>query len=230
MSSSTRVEKPVSVDASNVLCDKCKEPVVKPNDCTTPFSWLQGLQNFFASYFAAPESWPVGHILGSLYSPLHLERQMPKKHRRDAFEDLLALETGGAMISLESRKKETEAAVELRLERGALQITRINDFVKRGVSSFKLAQEALKITKEKGETSAIAWLERKVREARQRDGERIAFADHITAVVESMRGITGTQHKGWGQWIASLVASGPLRGWNGGVSNSPDGESWSMQT
>ena len=91
---------------------------------------------------------------------------MPKKHWRDAFEDLLALETGGAMISLESRKKETEAAAELRLERGAQQITRINDFIKRDVSSFKLAQEALKVTKEKGETSAIAWLERKIHEAR----------------------------------------------------------------
>ena len=91
---------------------------------------------------------------------------MPQKHRRDAFEDLLALETGGAMIGLESRKKETEAAAELRLERGVPQITRINDSIKRGVSSFKLAQEALKVTKEKGETSAIAWLERKIREAR----------------------------------------------------------------
>lgn len=120
---------------------------MKPNDSTTSFSWLQGLQNLFASYFAAPESCPVEYILGVPYSPLHLERQMPKKHWRDAFEDLLALETGGAMTGLESRKKETEAAAKLRLERGAQQITRINHFIKRDVSSFKLAQEALNFPK-----------------------------------------------------------------------------------
>ena len=63
--------------------------------------------------------WPVGYIIGSPYSPFHLELQMPKRHWRDSIEDLLALEYGGEMINLDNRKEETEVGRQVRFERAS---------------------------------------------------------------------------------------------------------------
>ena len=54
--------------------------------------------------------WPVDYPPNSVYSPLRVEQQLHKQHWRDAFEDLLALESDGERISLESRRIETEMA------------------------------------------------------------------------------------------------------------------------
>ncbi|KAI4210595.1 MAG: hypothetical protein LQ351_006573 [Letrouitia transgressa] len=45
-----------------------------------------------------PKYWPIGYILGSSYSPLSLEEQFPEHKWRDAFEDLLAIESMGQPV------------------------------------------------------------------------------------------------------------------------------------
>ena len=55
--------------------------------------------------------WPFGFLVSnSAYSPFQLERDAPGVNWRDAFEDLLALESGGNMISADDRKMEKEVA------------------------------------------------------------------------------------------------------------------------
>ena len=63
-----------------------------------------------ATYFASPRMWPLGYILGSTYSPLNLEQQLPNFNWRDRFEDLLAFESGKQMISAVSRQNEAVTA------------------------------------------------------------------------------------------------------------------------
>ena len=60
--------------------------------------------------------WPVDYILNSAYYPLRVENQLPGCRWRDAFEDLLALESKSEMISWESRVREQHMA--FRINRG----------------------------------------------------------------------------------------------------------------
>ncbi|KAL8834632.1 MAG: hypothetical protein Q9176_007381 [Flavoplaca citrina] len=71
-------------------------------------TWDEGVKNFFSTYFATRRMWPIGYILGSPYSPLRAELEMPSKNWRDAFEDLLALENGRDMIREDIRKAEDD--------------------------------------------------------------------------------------------------------------------------
>ncbi len=76
-------------------------------------TYRESLLDCFKRYFASPRMWPIGYIGVSPYSPLSLEREMPSRNWRDAFEDLLALESGGEMIDYESREKEAITAERL---------------------------------------------------------------------------------------------------------------------
>ena len=47
--------------------------------------------------------WSVDYILNSAYSPRRVEQQLPKSQYRNTFEDLLALEANGEMMTAENR-------------------------------------------------------------------------------------------------------------------------------
>lgn len=67
---------------------------------SSSLSWRKSLQHHLATYLSSPRIWPIGYIVQSPYSPLRLEMDMPQGICwRDAFEDLLALETGSQMIN-----------------------------------------------------------------------------------------------------------------------------------
>lgn len=75
--------------------------------------------------------WPIGYAVLSPYSPLSIERQLPDRNWRDAFEDLLALDSGGQMINLAERKKESVVAEKLWRDHIYQRIERINKQLKR---------------------------------------------------------------------------------------------------
>ncbi|KAI4158466.1 MAG: hypothetical protein LQ342_007422 [Letrouitia transgressa] len=53
-----------------------------------------------SDWLTKPKFWPVGYILDSSYSPLALEEQFPEHKWRDAFEDLLAIESSGKPVGM----------------------------------------------------------------------------------------------------------------------------------
>ncbi|KAL9614511.1 MAG: hypothetical protein Q9167_001039 [Letrouitia subvulpina] len=53
-----------------------------------------------SDWLTKPKFWPVGYILRSSYSPLALEEQFPEHKWRDAFEDLLAVESSGIPVGM----------------------------------------------------------------------------------------------------------------------------------
>ena len=77
---------------------------------TENLTYRESLRYHLNKYLASPRMWPIGYLTASPYSPLSIEQQIPERNWRDAFEDLLALESGGEMIDPESRKKETVVA------------------------------------------------------------------------------------------------------------------------
>ncbi|CAF9931261.1 MAG: hypothetical protein ALECFALPRED_004967 [Alectoria fallacina] len=159
--------------------------------------------------------WPVDYILQNLYSPLHLERQLPKRQWRDAFEDLLALESTGEMISLESRKLETELAVKILYGKGSYLIYSNNKILG------DLARERKRILRSRqkamleGDTRELSWI----------DDERLPMLSSLadatvkssqmaTKVVENAKHLQASRLKRRGHWIASLISSGVLPEWS----------------
>ena len=75
--------------------------------------------------------WPIGYTVLSPYSPLSIERQLPNRNWRDAFEDLLALDSGGQMIEEAERKKESVVAERLWRDQISQHVETINKQLKR---------------------------------------------------------------------------------------------------
>lgn len=166
--------------------------------------------------------WPVDYILQNPYSPLHLERQLPKRQWRDAFEDLLALESTGEMMSLESRKLETELAVRILYEKGSNLIFGNNKFLS------DLARERKRLLRSRqkamleGDTREVSWI----------DDERLPMLSSVadakvkiskmaTKIVEDTKHLQASGLKQRGQWIASLISSGVLPGWSSRFERGP---------
>ena len=60
----------------------------------------------------------MGYLTESPYSPFHLERELPNRNWRNAFEDLLTLESGGEMISDEKQGAGNGCCCEIQLGKG----------------------------------------------------------------------------------------------------------------
>ena len=80
-----------------------------------------------SAYLLSPRMWPFGYILNSSYSPLQLEREMPSPRWRDAFEDLLAVDSGQGLIASKTRKEENRLCRQLLLKTVRTSIHEIND-------------------------------------------------------------------------------------------------------
>lgn len=89
-------------------------------------TWEDDIKNFFSTYFAAQRMWPIGYILGSPYSPLRAELEMPSKNWRDAFKDLLALENGREIIREDIRKAEDDHSARERFDLASFAIAECN--------------------------------------------------------------------------------------------------------
>ncbi|MCJ1460791.1 hypothetical protein MMC28_011173 [Mycoblastus sanguinarius] len=123
---------------SDDICDRCGAPSTWADEWTKNLSWKDSLRLYITTFLASPRMWPVGYIIASPYSPLHVERQIPARNWRDSFEDLLALESGGQMIRPDSRKKEAEAAARFKVQSLYNTVSAVNKQLERDDKYMKL--------------------------------------------------------------------------------------------
>ncbi|CAF9940064.1 hypothetical protein IMSHALPRED_001735 [Imshaugia aleurites] len=159
--------------------------------------------------------WPVDYILNSDYSPLRIEKQLPEDHWRDAFEDLLALEANGEMISLESRRTEKDMAVKIIYRKASNTIYAINRNLRTFAGNRKRLLELRKNTGSEGDARRICWVDDMGLPENRSDVDRqIKTYKLLTQAVERQKHWSASQNKHRGQWIASLISSGVLPGWS----------------
>ncbi|KAI4223671.1 MAG: hypothetical protein L6R40_008492 [Gallowayella cf. fulva] len=161
--------------------------------------------------------------MGSPYSPLRVERDIPSRNWRDAFEDLLAIDLGGQMIGHEHRKAEDETAAKIRYDTASEAITLTNE----GVQDLLKRENKWLSWRNKCEANGDRDLVMKIDAALQdlrssREGLASEGADAKTEY-EKNATASASSLKPRGQWIASLITSGALPGWESSMSNSLDG-------
>ena len=166
--------------------------------------------------------WPVDYILNSVYSPLRLEQQLPNHHWRDAFEDLLALESNGEMISLESRKQETEIGVKILHGKASHFIFRINRNLRQLSLGQTLLQESRKQAMLNGNRTIVSAIDNEALPLiKSLVDKEINNSGVVKEAVETQKHFPASRLKQRGQWIASLVSSGVLPGWKSRLEGGP---------
>ena len=229
MASSSGPEQPSGPDPGSVLCDKCKKSVLEPSQCenTDDVSFPDRMQQAVKDWLLSPNMWPVGYIIASPYSPFRVEQELPKRDWRDAFEDLLALESGNNIISHESRKQETAVAAKFRWERANFLIEKMNKLNMITIPNLQRGQRDLDEMRASGDPanlSAISWLDKALKASKEVVLHRVRLARWFKAWEEDRRDRSASSHKDRGQWTASLVTSGALRGWFSILQDSEDGD------
>ena len=229
MATSSGPERLSGSDPGSVLCDKCKKSVLDPSqgESTDDVDFSDRIQQALNDWLLSPKMWPVGYVIASPYSPFRVEQELPKRDWRDAFEDLLALESGNNIISHESRKQETAVAAKVRWERANYLIEKMNQLNLRDSSTLNLGQKALDELRASGKRAdlpIISWLDRKQKEGKEMVLHRVALARWFKAWEENSRELSASRHKDRGQWTASLVTSGALRGWFSELQDSEAGD------
>ncbi|KAL8769263.1 MAG: hypothetical protein Q9194_005499 [Teloschistes cf. exilis] len=195
-------------------CETCKMPDM------SNMTWDDGAKWFTSTFFATPRMWPVGYILNDPYSPLRLEldSESPNINWRDAFEDLLALQSGYQMVSEASRKAEDAFAARRRFEHTSWFISLTNLHLQ----SLHTIVEAVKARQKKPDHD----VERtQLMLAAAADDQKILVvsAQNSQADFERLRDSTASSQKPRGQWIASLIHSGALPEWSWAMWNSLNG-------
>lgn len=225
MASPSAPGQPSSPDPGSVLCDKCKNSVLEPSQNTENVTLADRMGQVVKEWLLSPQLWPVGYVMGSPYSPFRVEKELPKRDWRDAFEDLLALESGGEMISHESRKHEKAVAANLSWERAKHCIETLNKLNSQAGPLFSRAQTALNAAKSTGQLdpSITRWLDDKLNESREMMQRRVAVAEAFKAKEATSREWSASRRKDRGQWMASLITSGALRGWGSALEDSEHG-------
>ncbi len=200
--------------------------MLEPSQSTENVSYTSRMQQAIQDWLLSPNMWPVGYIIGSPYSPFRVEQELPKRDWRDAFEDLLALESGSEMISHQSRKQEGIVAASLGWERASDCIQKLNKLNIRDAQRFTLARTALnkaKSPEDQADPSIISGLERMMNEIREMTQRRIAIAETFKLREESRGKFSTGRTKDRGQWITSLITSGALIGWTSLLKDSAHG-------
>ena len=177
--------------------------------------------------------WPVGYIIGSPFSPLQLENEIPERNWRDAFEDLIALETRGQMINNESREKEADVAFPLLCQETHDAVLRANDMLGLYSEQISQYQRAGKIAARRGKFGKGSEMEREAHQARMKSQE---WFDSGQAKISKLKKLEQADKRkqvrecmSRGQWIASLFSSGVLPGWRSQLYDSAFGHHWSFE-
>ncbi|KAI4271597.1 MAG: hypothetical protein LQ337_005901 [Flavoplaca oasis] len=187
-------------------------------------SWTDGVKNFFSNFNATPRMGPLGYILGSAYSPLVLERDMPDRNWRDAYEDLLALDTGGKMVPDAHRKAEDAYAAKERYDYTCETISMCNTLLREWDKIDDRFEKYCKLTWDVGGNESYGPLGDRVRSMRKKDTENIiAHAKNTQLEYETVKDMSASSQKSHGQWITSLISSGALPGWRWDEHISVDG-------
>ena len=227
MASPSDTGQPTGPDPGSVLCDKCKKSVLEPSQNAEYIPVSDRIRQIWRDWRLSPQMWPVGYLIESSYSPFRVEQELPNRNWRNAFEDLLALESGGEMISDESRKQEKAVAARLNWERASHCIETLNKLNARDAPTWTLAQTALNNAKSSGhqtDLAIISWLDMKINAAREMAQHRVAIAESFKVREETRREWSASRHKDRGQWMASLITSGALTGWSSTLEDSEHGD------
>lgn len=168
--------------------------------------------------------WPLGYILGSEYSPLLLEQQCPTLNWRDRFEDLLALESGKKMISAVSRQNEAVTASRIRNESVHDDISHVNFKLQRIQDYNVLLQKLREISVRRKDLNLVSEID-DIAIPHQNKISEIAIADgkSLISSLKNLQNQPASSYKSRVPWIASLVSSGAMRGWESAVYDSADG-------
>ena len=204
----------------DTACDKCGVPASWADTNTSNLSWKQSLQHHLDTFSLSPRMWPIGYIDRSPYSPLRLEVEMPNRTSwRDAFEDLLAIESGGQMISLERRKKEADIAKRQWHSRVSREISYTNDRIKNGAIYLSLLKRMQDVAARAKQTEFLETTVEATQDVETFLKESIAHGKSLVADFEERVGENppASTYKMRGQWKASLVSSGALPGWVGEI-------------
>lgn len=183
-------------------------------------NWDDGAKWFYSTFFATPRMWPVGYILNDAYSPLRLELEpeSPKINWRDAFEDLLALQSGHSMVSEASRKGEDAFAARRRFENTSWFISQTNF----QLQSLHTIVEIVKARQKKADHD-VESAQRMLALAESDLKTLVAGAQDRQADFERLRDSKASSQKPRGQWIASLIHSGALPNWTWAMGSSLNG-------
>ena len=207
-------------------CDNCGAPASWADKSPSNLTWNESLSHHLNTYLLSPRMWPIGYILRSAYSPLQVEREMPDRVSwRDAFEDLLALESGGQMISLESRNKESKVAKRLWHDSLSRDVSVANDQLQLDAKSLGLLKRMRDLFARRNQADALEGIKQNISAQEESSKQTIAFgkgriADLAKGMEESW---PASRYKMRGQWMASLVSSGALPGWYAQIFDSAEG-------
>ena len=178
--------------------------------------------------------WPIGCLVGSPFSPLQLENEIPERNWRDAFEDLIALETCGQMIRLESREKEARAAVRLARQEVHSAITRSNEMLARNSKYMSILQRTRKLVARRNLTDWVSLIDNVALKERMRSQELIDSSQsrisELDKIEQAGKPKVSSDTMGMGHWIASLISSGALPAWESRLHDSSNGKLWSFNT
>lgn len=208
MEGSSDSEKAPTYPSFGPPCDHCNRPD------TSNMTWKDGGKYFFSTYFASPRMGPVGYILDSPYSPFRVEREIPSRNWRDAFEDLLALDTGGNTISHAHRKAEDTYAASERYDLASGYIAMINTFMRENQKLDSRLAKLCKVATKSGDKENAARFDGPMRSRlKQAMDDLTKRAKHVKSDYEAKKDKSASSLKSRGHWIASLMTSGALPGW-----------------
>ncbi len=217
-------------DDADKTCKKCGAPASWADYMN--LSLADSIQHHLDTWLVSPRMWPIGYIVGSPLSPLQLEREIPESNWRDAFEDLISLEECGQMISHESREKEAEVAVCLVRQECYDAVSQVNEILERDSKFMSILQRTRKLAARRDNVGWISQIDKAALRERMRSQE---FIDHGQNIISQLKEL---EQKDWpkqasrnklrGHWIASLVSSGALPGWETRLYDSADGPYWSF--
>lgn len=219
------MESSSNINRDDTACDKCGAPASRADTSTSNLSWNQSLRHLLDTYFASPRMWPLGYILQSSYSPLWLEKEIPTHNWRDAFEDLLALESSGQMISLENRSKEAEVAKRIMHDSTSHHVSLINDTLKCSANYQSLFKRMRDLAARKKWADTLEGVAEAISSEEEFSKRVIASGEGMIATLKQDMGksFPASRYKMRGHWMASLVSSGALPGWKAQLFDSSEG-------
>lgn len=169
--------------------------------------------------------WPIGYILESPYSPLWLEKDIPTHNWRDAFEDLICLESSGQMISLENRSKEAEVAKHISYDSTSHSVSLINDTLKGSAKYLSLLKRMRDLAARKKWADMLEGVAEAISSEEESSKWAIASGEAMIATLKQNTGksFPASSHKLRGHWMVSLVSSGAMPGWKAQLFDSSEG-------
>lgn len=169
--------------------------------------------------------WPIGYILGGPYSPLYVEQEMPTKNWRDAFEDLLALDSGGQMIDLDVRDQEALTAKRLWTQKIHRNVSLYNKQLKQDGKQLNLHTRIRDAYAKKGNAELAGAFDEQAKRIRLGTEFPVAHGQMQIAMLKDNenRILAASMYKSRPHWVTSLVSSGAITGWRANLFDSSEG-------